>query len=283
MALESGTYINSLNASNPASTDGLGQADDHIRLIKSTVKATLPNLDAPMIASEDDLNLLTGISGTTPTVGQIVQVGSSGTLETVDAAAGVTAGLGLEYDTTNTEQLNVVSDLRVASLVGYSDAVAGGSGSLNNYIKFNVGSIIRFYPGGSEKASLNSSGDFSAQGDVTAYSDARLKTDISEIVGALDTVYSMRGVNFTKTDTGRRGTGVIAQEVQKLVPEAVHEDDQGYLTVAYGNLVGVLIEAIKELADEVTVLKQATGTATGDVSDARGVTGRGGVNNWDYK
>jgi hypothetical protein len=283
MALESGTYINSLNASNPASTDGLGQADDHIRLIKSTVKATLPNLDAPMTASEDDLNLLTGISGTTPTTGQIVQVGSGGTLEVVDAAAGVTAGLGLEFDTTNTEQLNVSEDCRVVDMIGHYGVLMGNSSGLNNYIKFDVGSIIRFHPGGSEKASLNSSGDFSAQGDVTAYSDARLKTDISEIVGALDTVYSMRGVNFTKIDTGRRGTGVIAQEVQKLVPEAVHEDDQGYLTVAYGNLVGVLIEAVKELADEVTVLKQVTGTATGDVSDVRGVTGRGGFNNWDYK
>lgn len=86
MALESGTYINSLNASNPASTDGLGQADDHLRLIKSTIKSTFPNLDAAMTASEDDLNLMTGISGTTPTTGQIVQVNAGGTLGLADQA-----------------------------------------------------------------------------------------------------------------------------------------------------------------------------------------------------
>ena len=60
MALESGTYINSLNASNPAATDGLAQADDHLRLIKSTVKSTFPNIDGPMTATEADLNLMTG-------------------------------------------------------------------------------------------------------------------------------------------------------------------------------------------------------------------------------
>jgi len=63
MALESGTFINSLNASNPASTDGLGQADDHIRLIKSTIKSTFPNIDAAVTATEDNLNLLTSFTG----------------------------------------------------------------------------------------------------------------------------------------------------------------------------------------------------------------------------
>ena len=51
MALESGTYIDSLNASNPVATDGLAQADDHLRLIKSTVKATFPNLTSAITAT----------------------------------------------------------------------------------------------------------------------------------------------------------------------------------------------------------------------------------------
>lgn len=62
MALETGTYINSLNAANPASTDGLSQADDHLRLIKSTIKSTFANIDAAVTATEDDLNILTGAS-----------------------------------------------------------------------------------------------------------------------------------------------------------------------------------------------------------------------------
>ena len=60
MALETGTYINSLNASNPVSTDGLSQADDHLRLIKSTIKSTFANIDGPVTSTEDDLNIVSG-------------------------------------------------------------------------------------------------------------------------------------------------------------------------------------------------------------------------------
>jgi microcystin-dependent protein len=62
MALETGTYINSLNASNPVSTDGLSQADDHLRLIKSTIKSTFPNIDGAVTSTEDDLNIVSGAS-----------------------------------------------------------------------------------------------------------------------------------------------------------------------------------------------------------------------------
>jgi len=95
-------------------------------------------------------------------------------------------------------------------------------------------------------------GAFTATGDITAFSDVALKSDIETISDALQRVTQMRGVFFDKD--GRRGTGVIAQEVQKAVPEAVHDSGE-YLSVAYGNLVGVLIEAVKELATEVKALK----------------------------
>ena len=62
MALESGTYINSLNAANPVSTDGLAQADDHLRLIKSTVKATFPNLSGAVTATHTELNYVDGVT-----------------------------------------------------------------------------------------------------------------------------------------------------------------------------------------------------------------------------
>lgn len=91
-------------------------------------------------------------------------------------------------------------------------------------------------------------GDFTAVGDVAAYSDSRLKYDIEYIEHALDKVKQLNGTTFYKyTDPTRRGTGLIAQEVEKVMPEAVHVDEDGYLTVAYGNLVGLLVEAIKEL------------------------------------
>lgn len=75
-----------------------------------------------------------------------------------------------------------------------------------------------------------------------------LKTDVATISNALNLVKSLRGVSFTRIETGRRGIGVIAQELAAVVPEAVQANDDGLLSVAYGNLVGLLIEAVKELA-----------------------------------
>ena len=90
---------------------------------------------------------------------------------------------------------------------------------------------------------------------MTASSDERLKSNIQTIQNALDIVANLRGVRYEKDN--RAGVGVVAQEVQKHLPEVVHkENDSEYLAVAYGNIVGVLIEAIKELKKEVDDLKQ---------------------------
>jgi ubiquinone biosynthesis protein UbiJ len=62
----------------------------------------------------------------------------------------------------------------------------------------------------------------------------------------------MRGVTFKRD--GVDGTGVIAQEIQKILPQVVH-DKQEYLSVAYGNMVGVLIEAVKDLQGQIDKLK----------------------------
>ena len=99
---------------------------------------------------------------------------------------------------------------------------------------------------------MSAAGAATFNNDVTAFSDERLKSDIKTIDSALDKVTNMRGVTFDRD--GRRGTGVIAQEMQKVMPEVVH-DEGVYMSVAYGNLVGVLIEAVKELKAEIEELK----------------------------
>lgn len=109
--------------------------------------------------------------------------------------------------------------------------------------------------GDSFTGSISVSGSITATGDITAYSDARLKTDIQTITGALDRVRKLRGVTFSRRDTDNRGVGLIAQELALIVPEAVMTHEDGLLSVAYGNLVGVLIEAVKDLADKVERLE----------------------------
>ena len=98
---------------------------------------------------------------------------------------------------------------------------------------------------------ISSIGNLSAS-EVTATSDEKLKSDIKTIENGLDKVMKMRGVSFTKQ--AEKGIGVIAQEVEKIIPEVVHDGE--YKSVAYGNMVGVLIEAIKELKTELDNHKQ---------------------------
>ena len=99
---------------------------------------------------------------------------------------------------------------------------------------------------------MSGAGAATFNNDVTAFSDERLKTDIKTIENALEKVSQMRGVTFKRDGVG--GTGVIAQEVQPHLPEVIH-DKQEYLSVAYGNMVGILIEAIKDLKKQVDELK----------------------------
>ena len=102
----------------------------------------------------------------------------------------------------------------------------------------------------------NLSGSFVATGNITAYSDEKLKDNVKTIENALDKVSQMRGVTYnykSELNDGQRGTGVIAQEMQQVMPEVVEEGE--YLSVAYGNLVGVLIEAVKELKEELAQCK----------------------------
>jgi len=88
-------------------------------------------------------------------------------------------------------------------------------------------------------------------------SDERLKTDIQPIPNALVKISQINGVTYLRTDTPEtvRHTGVIAQEVEAVLPEVVATGLDGYKVVAYGNMIGLLVEAIKELKAEVDALK----------------------------
>jgi len=104
---------------------------------------------------------------------------------------------------------------------------------------------------------LDVDGDVFASGNIIGFSDMRIKTDIVTIQSALEKVNKLRGVYFTHKHTKVRGVGVIAQEIQNVLPEVVIDNrDDGYLGVAYGNVIGLLIEAIKDLSKENKELRK---------------------------
>ena len=90
-----------------------------------------------------------------------------------------------------------------------------------------------------------------ATGNITAYSDATLKTEIHTINDALGIVGKLRGVNYKWLSNGQEDIGVIAQEVQQVVPEVIKETEDGIKTVDYGRLVSVLINAVNELNEKL--------------------------------
>ena len=89
MALEVGTHISDLVQTNPVSTDGLGQADDHIRLIKKTIQNTFPNITGPVLSTQAELNKIDGVTATTAELNSLT--GYSGGVADLNKLVGVTA------------------------------------------------------------------------------------------------------------------------------------------------------------------------------------------------
>jgi len=96
---------------------------------------------------------------------------------------------------------------------------------------------------------LHVAGDIYATGDVTASSDRRLKTDIKRIENALDKVCAIGGYTYMMND--KPSTGLIAQEVLEVLPEVIHGSEETSYSLAYGNVIGLLVEAIKELKEKI--------------------------------
>jgi len=105
---------------------------------------------------------------------------------------------------------------------------------------------------------LHVQGNIYASGDITAMSDSRYKTDLQIIQNPLNIIKEIHGYTFTRNDidSSQRYLGVIAQEVQKVLPEAITENSNGYLSVAYGNLNALLIEGMRELMEELRICKE---------------------------
>ena len=135
----------------------------------------------------------------------------------------------------------------------------------NDYLDFSNNSHADIVINGNNEFRFEADGDFHADGDIIAQSttissDIRLKENIQVVPDALDKVESLRGVTFDWKRDGTPSAGVIAQEVQGVLPEAVKEvtpvkGGDSHLTVNYHALTSILIEAIKELKAEIEELK----------------------------
>jgi len=169
---------------------------------------------------------------------------------TISATKFIGDGSGL----TNTQPLipitddsSTATDLYITFVTNTAPTVTGLSISKTN-------KLLTFRP---------STGNLVVGGTVTASSDKKLKKNIKTIDNALEKVISLRGVEYDRIDTGDHQIGVIAQEVEEVLPEVVYPKgpapDYETKSVAYGNIIGLLIEAIKEQNIRIEELERRLG------------------------
>jgi hypothetical protein len=180
---------------------------------------------------------------------------------TAGNANSISAAVGGSYTWTNTNYFR-------SNLGGYCGSLSNPP--LQVYSDSNNSAFFSFHKGGhyavnmgldadnviriggwsmsANRFQMDASGNLTMSGDITAYSDARIKENVVTVEDAIDRVQKMRGVFYNRTDSDdkKRKVGVIAQEMMEVLPEVVNQDNDGMYNVSYGNIVGVLIEAIKE-------------------------------------
>ena len=169
MALETGTYVNALVTSNPASTDGLAQADDHIRLIKTTLKNTLPNATGAITASHSELNVLDGSNATTAELN--VLSGLTATTAELNYTDGVTSNLQTQMNT----KASIASPSFTGTVAAPSvDTTTANIGTvdLGDWTITQTGSDLVFSHSGTARFKLSSGGALVVEGDVTAFGAA---------------------------------------------------------------------------------------------------------------
>jgi len=200
------------------------------------------------------------MSGSLTVTGTITSAAHTASSLIVSGAASIGTTLGVSGATTLSSTLAVTG---ATSLTGNLSIISGSSertitlGSTGGYFYGNSSTAGWRDSSGNARVYWDTSGNFTAAANITAYSDERLKENIQTIDGALGLVGLLRGVHYRHKDTQRDNIGVIAQEVQRVLPQLIHEDEQGYLSVGYCNLSALFIEAIKELTGRVQSLEAA--------------------------
>ena len=186
--------------------------------------------------TEAELEILDGATVTTAELN--ILDGVTATASELNIMDGVTA---------TTAELNIMDGVTsTASELNLVDGITAGTVSASKAVIVDSNKDISGF------RNISNTGTITASGDITAFSDERLKSDIETIDNALDKVMNMRGVSYIKQ--AEKGVGVIAQEIEKVLPEVVTDGE--YKSVAYGNIVGVLIEAIKEQQKQIDELKK---------------------------
>jgi hypothetical protein len=200
------------------------------------------------------------------------EVGFTNTAATDWMVQGIQAGAVNLYHNgsaklaTSSEGIDVTGEIKTSAGSGASPSHTFTSDTDSGMFSGGA-NVLSFATGSLERWRMENDGDFHADGDVIAYSttisDERLKENIQPIEDALSKVNQLKGCTFTYTPDGKQSAGLIAQDVEKVLPSAVSEkelplkqdDGKEYKVLQYDQTIGLLVEAIKELTDKVEKLE----------------------------
>ena len=221
---------------------------------------------------------LTALNGSQVTTGTVAAAridnldGSKITTGTVAAARIDNLDASKITSGTISRPVTTTGAVNAASL--YTDDYIYHDGDTDTNIRFPAADTITMETAGTERMRITSdgtigigltnptstyklhvSGQIYATDDISAFSDERMKENVIPIDKALEKVCSIGGYTYNKIDESRRSAGVLAQEVAKVLPEVVYGSEDTNYSVAYGNMVSLLIEAIKELNHKLVKLE----------------------------
>ena len=200
-----------------------------------------------------------GVSGSLGGNVEIPTIDSAGTIALIGGQftalpATITRSGSLEVDVSSNLTLDVEGDINLDANGG--QIYLKDAGTQRGYIDIATASTVKLYTGTSTLNSTWTNNDLQVEGDITSVSDERTKENIETIPEGLEIVDALRGVYYNKIGEAERKVGVIAQEVETVLPEVVKTDTEGMKSVDYGKMIGVLIEAIKDLKHEIDDLKR---------------------------
>ena len=254
------------NATNTAITDETGSVSTHyITFVTGTSGNQAQKVDSTGLTYIPSTNTLSGnISGNAATV--TTNANLTGDITSVGNATAIASGVIVDADISGSAAISV-SKLAASTISGVTLG--------NNLATLTIGTYLTGsnYNGSagqtwavdatsantaSKVVARDANGDFAARNitcvDLNSTSDINLKDDIRPFENALATVNQLNGVHFTWKEDNRKSVGVIAQEIDAILPELVTETN-GIKTVNYNGLIGILIEAVKELSEKVEKLE----------------------------
>lgn len=279
MAIESATYINQLDPTNPGSNDPVGEGDNHTRLLKSVLKATFPNVSGPINLTAGQLS--NPILTTTPVADQAVYFTSGTTaanyvltahgrsLVAQPSAAAVLSMLGADAKYTINNATNAANITFTGTVAAASFTVVSTAPSItfqdttwaNRTLHMNDG-LMGFLDSGGNWSWRNDNAGSTWQ-NGTAYagnfylsSDPRLKKDIRPISpeGAEAFIRNVNGYVYRMIDTDKLMSGVLSTEVKQMVPALV-EEFEGFDRVNQDAIIPYLLVHSRTLTDEINDLK----------------------------